>query len=1224
MRHWVSNFRYALSALCIAALAGHASAQTADTLRGRVTTDSAVAIAGATVTATRGPDRAFKSTSTDAEGRFEIIFEQGTGDYLLHATALGRKTERIRVRRTGSENLLTHDFQLKSAIQQLATVTVAATVSKPERSLPGMEIEPGESGKRVDGVVGAVAPDAQGNLLAIAATVPGVSVTPDGMSVLGLSPAQNSTTLNGMAFSGSDVPRNARTHTRVSGSSYDPSRGWFSGAQLDVELAPGFAFSSAPVTFTVDAPILQYTDPTSRALGQRSSNLIAGLGGSGAFALDKMNYAFGLEAGHRGSSLATLEGADSDLLQEAGVARDSIARLLGAMSLAGLPVSGAGLVPRNSDYVSFIGRIDHARYNPTTFNPEKQTWGIVGYGKVARSSRIGLGPLSPALHSGVSSQQTFSIQALYSTYLNNYRYLTDARSAISVRRDRSRPHLLLPRALVQVASEFPDAPSTVALVAVGGNASLEQDSRDWTWETSSVTRFYTSRRSKHRVQLTANSRIDGFARSAAPNVNGTFSFNSLADFAANSPSAFTRTLDAPGSTAKEWNAFAALGDYWRKSRTLEFLYGARIEGNRFLDRPAYNPEVERIFGVRTDRAPAGFHVSPRFGFTWVRIPAGYGLRVSSIGMFHMGPPSYIRGGIGEFRSFLSPAILSPALTATGLPGAASHITCIGAAAPLPDWTGYQVDRGLIPRQCASGSGAPAQFADAAPAVSLFDPSYAPPRSWRANLAYSSVFRRLNFTVEGIYSLNLDQPGRTDLNFNDSPRFTAGIEGRPVFVSPGSVVPASGLVSSVEARRSTAFGSVISNASDLRSVSRQLTVVLSPDLSRVSNWFLSSAYTLTSVKSLAGGFDAPTFESPLRRGWARGDFTPRHQIILQAGKTIKRVTFTLFGPIQSGTPFTPLVSSDVNGDGRVNDRAYLFAPGVAGNAELDAGLQRLRAGARGSIRKCLEAGGGRPAARNSCEGPWTANLHAQLTTQIGDYLALTRPTRVAVAIANPLGGLDQLLHGSRNLRGWGAPAFPDPVLYNVRGFDPGTNRFVYEVNPRFGSTRAAPTAARSPFRITVDVSMDLAPALAIQQVERWLRQGRGNRPGPRLTADELKRRFSRNVPDPYRAILAESDSLLLSPEQNTALRAAQAQYLRDVDSVWAPVMEYLAALPGNFDARDAARRQDEATDALWEITRLDLQRTLPGILSPVQLTLLPGNVRYLFQSKQRVRIRMFMM
>jgi hypothetical protein len=71
-----------------------------------------------------------------------------------------------------------------------------------------------------------------------------------------------------------------------------------------------------------------------------------------------------------------------------------------------------------------------------------------------------------------------------------------------------------------------------------------------------------------------------------------------------------------------------------------------------------------------------------------------------------------------------------------------------------------------------------------------------------------------------------------------------------------------------------------------------------------------------------------------------------------------------------------------------------------------------------------------------------------------------------------------------------------------------------------------------------------------------------------------------------------------------------------------VSEYLAALPDNFDSKEALRRQEDAVDAAWEHTRVDVQRTLPEILSPVQMRLLPQLIDYLMKAKGKVEIRMF--
>lgn len=200
--------------------------------------------------------------------------------------------------------------------------------------------------------------------------------------------------------------------------------------------------------------------------------------------------------------------------------------------------------------------------------------------------------------------------------------------------------------------------------------------------------------------------------------------------------------------------------------------------------------------------------------------------------------------------------------------------------------------------------------------------------------------------------------------------------------------------------------------------------------------------------------------------------------------------------------------------------------------------------------------------------------------------------------------------------------PDPVLYTPRGFDPAARRFQYAVNPRFGSTNPANTLLRAPFRVTLDVSIDVGATIPQQQIDRWLRPGRRGHKGPRLSAAELKRRYARNVPDPYWLVLREADSLLISRDQSDSLKAVDARFTQRSDSIWTDLSTYLAALGDDYDAKVALARQEKATDAAWELARTDVQRELPRVLSPVQLKLLPGIVNMLYTARQPVHIRMF--
>ena len=105
--------RTALAVLLIT-LGSRAAAQgtATDHIRGKVSDDSNKVVVGATVFITRGPDRAFKQTTTDAEGRFSVDFENGTGDYLVAVSAVGYKNERRRVQKQGEEHDFTANFVL--------------------------------------------------------------------------------------------------------------------------------------------------------------------------------------------------------------------------------------------------------------------------------------------------------------------------------------------------------------------------------------------------------------------------------------------------------------------------------------------------------------------------------------------------------------------------------------------------------------------------------------------------------------------------------------------------------------------------------------------------------------------------------------------------------------------------------------------------------------------------------------------------------------------------------------------------------------------------------------------------------------------------------------------------------------------------------------------------------------------------------------------------------
>src|SRR5205807_1632434 len=129
-----------------------------------------------------------------------------------------------------------------------------------------------------------------------------------------------------------------------------------------------------------------------------------------------------------------------------------------------------------------------------------------------------------------------------------------------------------------------------------------------------------------------------------------------------------------------------------------------------------------------------------------------------------------------------------------------------------------------------------------------------------------------------------------------------------------------------------------------------------------------------------------------------------------------------GRLTSGAPFTPVVGSDINGDGARNDRAFIFVPATAPDTAVGNAMRTLIADAPGAVRRCLVRQLARVAARNSCAGPWQPSFDLQLSWRPA-WFGLERRLTLSALTVNLMGGLDEWLHGAGNLRGWGYASAP---------------------------------------------------------------------------------------------------------------------------------------------------------------------------------------------------------
>ena len=1198
--------------MVMAASATPVLAQDVDVIRGRVTgTDSAI-VAGARVTVTSIAGNVRRATQTDKNGRFTMTFPGGEGDYMVTIAAIGYVARTFEVKRTADQDVLVADARLSRIVQELDPVEITAAAKVNRNDNP-----PDISGTDRPIVSSALPPELQGDIAAMAASLPGVMLIPgaggeaDAFSVLGLSPDQNNTTLNGMPFNGSSLPRDASISSSLITSPYDVSRGGFSGAQFSVRSRPGSNYQVRGMSVNLNAPQLQWSDRAAQSLGQEFTNMSVSGMASGPIRLNKAFYNVSYQLGRRSNDLRTLLNTDPLGLQTAGIASDSVVHLLLLLNEAGVPATiGAVPADRNNDQGSVFGSFD---FNPPN-SLSGSAYNIAFNGNWSRQRPLGGGATDLPAYSGEQARWGGGVQARHSGYFRNF--LTETSLGTNTATVDASPFLLLPAGRVRVNSSFADGTNGVTSLSFGGNQGQNSIQKSIAANFMNQLSWFSDD-NKHRLKLTTELRYDGNEQEQRNNLLGTFTFASLADLEAGAPSAFTRQLDVRRRDSRQLIGGLALGDSWRRTPDFQLQYGVRLDGNHFLNQPAFNPVVETTYGTRNDHVPSRIYVSPRIGFSWT---LGTAPQIAGFAGAVRGPRAVVRGGVGLFQNTPATSLIGSAVENTGLPSAVQQINCVGIAAPIPDWDLYATNPELIPDRCTDGS-AGSVFANNSPNVTLFADDYRAPRSVRSNLSWSSniLDNRFSANAEVTYSLNLNQQSQVDLNFEPRVRFALDDEAqRPVFVEPTSIVASTGSIASRDARISPLFSRVNEIRSDLRSQSSQLRLGLSPVRSspfQKLSWNLS--YVYSNVRERVRGFTS-TVGNPLDVAWARSGLDSRHQISYGLGYNMWGwVNVNWNGSFRSGTPFTPTVAGDINGDGYSNDRAFIFDPLDTADPALAGEMQQLLGSVRGRTRECLERQLGQLAERNSCEGPWTSS--ASLNIRL-DPVKFRMPQRAQIqfSLSNPLGAADLLMNGSRNLRGWGQSFTPDQALLYVRGFEPSDRRYRYEVNQRFGATRPAFNTLRNPVVLTASLRFDVGPTRERQLLIQQLNYGR-RVAGEKYPESILRSQGKAGIPNAMTQILRQQDTLRLSADQADSIATLNRRYTISVDSIWLPVSKALSAMPARYDDGQAYERYIRAREATADLM-MKYAPLVKGILTPSQRRKLPPAVMNFLDTRYLMAIR----
>ena len=931
-------------------------------------------------------------------GRFRALGLEPGGPYTVTVRALGYRPRQLRVQFVGAGTLQDVDVALQRLASSLDTVFV--------------ETRPGsEPFARADGgaatTLGAALleriPASNRDLHDFVQLVPQISskisLPSPGLSAAGTGFRYNNFLINGVsertlsgnvstAFGGNrSVPLDAVQEYQVMLSPFDVRFGDFTGAFVNAVTKSGTnTFHASAFVYGRNDRLARHADDDSSASYERAQY---GFVLSGPIVRNRVHFliapevqdftypAIGpaIDASVRNSSFAPPPIAAADL-----------DRFTTIMTRYGLVAGDAGTVKNGNPLRNLFARVDVAL---PAWNSRLAVWNNYTGSEVAQFSRANRDTFSLSSYQLTRMALTRMTAAHLHTLLSSVAY---NELLVSTKSDYSKVIGAVGQPIVRVAVTSPMTGGHVTLnsgtheSAQGGGAppSTSFDVKDNLTLTLNAT---------HALTVGAEAERFRVARVGGTNTLGVWNFASLDDFAAGRAERYDVGIDFGNATATlTGSQYAAyVSERWQASDRLAVTAGLRGDQLVFDSRAAYNPDVDSVFGLRTDRMPRPrIELSPRMGFTW-----------DLSGSHH----NRLSGGVGTFTGRYPLAWAQSALVANGQGNRQLTCTVLGSTANYPP----PFSPSPTPTACAGGAPpTPNLHGD----VDLVDPNLRLPRSVRASIAFErDIFGGTILTSEALVTRGLSDVAVRNLNL-PSPRGHDPY-GRVIY---DSIAP-NGLV---RAARQPDFSEAIDVVNAPGARSYQLTT----RIERASSLGIggSLSYTFSQARDVMTPVRVNTRGTVL---WASArvvsgshdDFTRTtssndipHRMIAVGTYTrtwFRSPTHFSFSYVgEAGRPFTYIAygaggRGDLNGDGsNANDPVYIprsaldsaeirvtGVSDVAGADNSATAVATRETAQRQALQRfiddtpCLRRQRGRIMARNSCREPWSNTTVASLKQEL---------------------------------------------------------------------------------------------------------------------------------------------------------------------------------------------------------------------------------------------------
>lgn len=517
-------------------------------------------------------------------------------------------------------------------------------------------------------------------------------------------------------------------------------------------------------------------------------------------------------------------------------------------------------------------------------------------------------------------------------------------------------------------------------------------------------------------------------------MNGRFFFTSLENFNNLTPDRYVREINLLADPSNVVNSMSS-GAYAQMDTKLayglEVMAGLRLDNTQYLNRANFSPVVFNELGIRTDNKINTTQLQPRVQFTWD---------------VNEERKNIIRVGAGVFGSALNPYSMINNMLFDGTRVASVDLQ--GALVPTPNFPGYRADPSTAPG--AELFNIPG--VEKLVTINTNSPDAKVPVVYKTNFSINRFINdNLRVGISGFAAWARNNYMYVDRNMVDQPYFRIEEEANRGVYVPASTIK-DGIANWVNSRKTTQVGRVLELISEGRK--NQYALVIDGTYRYFRDGQITASYTWNDSKDNTSynGNVANTATLSLmvkddprdlsRMNYADNQF--RHKVVVYGtAPTIWGTTFSVRYSGIGGTRYSLAVAGNTNGDFvDSNDLAYIYDPTNPEVPEhLRTGIQTIldNPDAEESVKEYIRRNMGQIAERNGGINGFYGSFDVRLAKRFG--LFGDHGLEASVDVFN----FANLLN-----RDWGVGYnLNKQNLYNIRGFNPVAEQFIYSVNRSAG-------------------------------------------------------------------------------------------------------------------------------------------------------------------------------